>query len=487
MVLLSGAGATDAAMATQQQGTKKTVSYKRTKKVSAANASARAVRREEAVAPRRGGARSKYPNKGGEEKMRRSIICASIVAVFVILTIFGSPTMANWNYDGYPLSTSSSGTVYGDVYLSDGDNHNAGFDEIYVTNFSVPDGTTHLARLYVSVWGMNEYNTGWVNTTFNGHTYTPVFINGTNDNNPTVWGAGHGVWWIYYDVTNNVTPGVSNQAVVRRTLGDRILRVILVSAYNDTDGCGTITYYWINDGNVNLHYNYSTGYDWDLDSTTTRFNGTIDEISSAELFTTHYGGGNAWGGAEPDFLYFNALEAYHRPNQLGDDGNETWGDDDIAENLFDMLAFDVTTLVETSGNNATFWRGHDDNGDGWIYHNASVAELEGAEGEAYVHPILAVLTVNSKKQYLIRDFKAGVANIFSIPTLDSEPISTALSSIAPYYTYVNRYNSTTQTWQVYNKDMPFPPMSQFTTIDPGVGYQVAPTSACTLSWITPSS
>ncbi len=414
--------------------------------------------------------------------MRRSIMLTRALAVGVIVAMLSVPALANWNYDGYPLSTSSQGMVYGGVYISDGDNHNAGFDELYVTNFSVPNGATHWTRLYVSAWGMNEYNTGWVNTTFNGHAYSPVFINGTNDNNPNAQGAGHGVWWLYYDVTNDVIPGMSNQAVVRRSLGDRILRVILVDAYNDTDGGGYLTYYWVNDGNVNLHYNYSTGYEWDLDSTTTWFNGTTDEISSAELFTTYYAGGNAWGGAEPDYLYFNALEAYHRPNQLGDDGNETWGDDDIAENLFDMPTFDVTALIEASGNNATFWRGHDDNGDGLIYHNASVAELEGAEGEAYVHPILAVLTVNSKQQYLTHDFTAGVANIFSIPTLDSEPISTAVASIGPYYTYLNRYNSTTQTWQVYNKNMPFPPMSDFTTIDPGVGYQVTPNSDCTLTW-----
>jgi hypothetical protein len=412
---------------------------------------------------------------------------ASTAAVVVIVAILIAPTMASWNYDGYPLTTCSDGAVYGGIFISDGDNHDAGFGEFYVTNFSVPDGATTWARLYVSVWGMNEYNTGWVNTTFNGHTYPPIFINGTNDNNPNVWGAGHGVWWIYYDVTSTVTPGTSNQAIVQRTLGDRVLRVVLVDAYNDTDGCGYVTYYWVNGGNVNLHYNYSTGYEWDLDSTTTWFNGTIDEMCTAELFTAHYGGGNAWGGAEPDYLYFNALEAYHRPNQLGDDGNETWGDDDVAENLFEMLTFDVTTLIEAAGNNATFWRGHDDNGDGWIYHNASVADAEGAEGEAYVHPILAVLTVNSTKRYLTKDMVGGVANIFSIPALDSEPISTALSTINPYYTYVNRYNSTTQTWERYNKNMPFPPMSQFTTIDPGIGYQVTPTSACTLTWTSPGS
>ncbi|MBN1761542.1 MAG: hypothetical protein JW878_00485 [Methanomicrobia archaeon] len=418
--------------------------------------------------------------------MRRLSI-AGVEAACVILVILCSPTLAHWDYDGYQLSTSSQGAVYGGAYISDGDNHNAGFGETYVTNFSVPDGTTHWARLYVSVWGMNEYNTGWVNTTFNGHTYQPIFINGTNDDNPSVWGAGHGVWWIYYDVTNTITPNTSNQALVQRTLGDRILRVILVEAYNDTDGCGFITYYWVNDGNVNLHYNYSTGYEWDRDSSTTWFNGTSEEICSAELFTAHYGGGNAWGGAEPDYLYFNAPEAYHRPNQIGDDGNETWGDDDIAENLLDMLTFDVTALVESSGNNATFWRGHDDNGDGWIYHNASVAEIEGAEGEAYVHPILAVLTVNSTKRYLTKDMVGSVPNIFSIPTVDSEPISTALSSIEPYYTYINRYNSTTQTWEIYNKNLPFPPVSKFTTIDQGIGYQVAPNSACALTWTSSGS
>jgi len=404
------------------------------------------------------------------------------IAILVALTALSMPAMANWNYDGYPLTTSSNGTVYGGIYISDGDNHNEGYWH-YVTNFSVPSGTTHWARLYVDAWGQNEFNTGWINTTFNGHTYPPVFINGTNDTNPNVWGAGHGVWWIYYDVTNNVTQGASNQAVVDSTLGGgRIIRVILVVAYNDTDGCGHITYYWINDGNQNLHYNFSTGYNWDLDYTTTWFNGTIEKMCNAELFTIYHCGGNAWGGAEPDYLYYNAFEDYHRPNQLGDDGNETWGDDDIAENNFDMLSFDVTNLTKSAGNNATFWRGHDDDGDGWIYHNASCTEAAGAEGEAYVHPMLAVLTVNSTKHYLTKSMVGSAANIFSIPLMDTEPISTALSSIDPYYRYVNRYNSTTQAWETYDKNFPNPPVSKFTTLDPGIGYQVTPSSDCTLTW-----
>lgn len=407
------------------------------------------------------------------------LIKIALLLLVVCMLVF--PAAANWNYDGYPLTTSSNGTINGGVYVSDGDNHNTGFGD-YITNFSVPDGTTHSARLYIDVWGMNEYNTGWINLTFNGHTYPPVFINGINDNNPNAWGSGHGVWWISYDVTNNVTPGASNQAIVQRTLGDRITRVILVDAYNDIDGCGHSTYYWINDGNTNLHYNHSTGYNWDLDNTVAWFNGAIENMNTAELFTIYHAGGNCFADAEPDYLYFNAFETYHRPNQLGDDGNETWGDDDISETGFDMLSFDVTNLMKTTGNNATFWRGHDDDGDGWIYHDPSGSVSTGAEGEAYLHPMLAVLTVNSTQHYLTRSMVGGAANLFSLPLMDSEPISTALSSIDSDYRFVNRYNSTTQAWERYDKNYPFQPLSDFTTLDPGIGYQVVPYNDCTMTW-----
>jgi hypothetical protein len=403
------------------------------------------------------------------------------IAVMIAVVVFSVPAMAGWSYDGATLSTSSSGTVYGDVYISDGDKHNEGYWN-YVTNINVPAGTTKWARLYVDAWGQNETYTGWINITFNGHACAPVFVNGTGGLVPDVgWGSGHGVWWIYCDVTSNVTQGASNQAVVTSTLGGgRIKRVILVDAYNDTDGCGHVTYYWVNDGNKNLHYNGSAGYPTDLDNTITWFNGTNECKSTAELFTIYAAGGNA-GNAEPDYLYYNAFEAYQRPNQLGDDGNETWGDDDIAEKYFDMLSFDVTNLTKSTGNNATFWRGHDDDGDGWIFHDSDYQNATGAEGEAYVHPMLAVLTVNSTKDYLTKSIVGGAANLFSVPVIDSESISTALSSIEPY-NFINRYNSTTQAWETYDSEYPDPPDSDFNTIDPGIGYQVAPSSARTLTW-----
>ena len=406
------------------------------------------------------------------------------IAVMIAVAVFSVPAIANWQYDGYDLSTSSSGTVYGGTYVSVGDNDAQSLSP-YITNFSVPSGTTHWAGLYVDAWGGTETSTGWVNVTFNSQTLTPVFINGINDNNANAWGAGHGRWWIYYDVTNYVTQGASNQATVTSTLyNGRIIRAVLVDIHDDTDGCGHVTYYWVNDGNKNLHYNGSTGYPYDVDSTATQFSGTVPCICKAELTTIHGAGSNTDNHQpEPDYLYFNAVEDYHRPNQLGDDGNETWGDDDIADDPygFDLHSFDVTNLTKTSGNSATFWRGHDDNGDGWIWHNPQWNISVGAEGEAYVHPVLAVLTVNSTKHYLTKSMVGGSANVFSIPVMDSESISTALSSISSHYQFVNRYNTTTKVWDTYNKNFPFPPLSAFTTIDPGIGYQVSP-SSCTLTW-----
>ncbi len=448
----------------------------------------REIEKEEGAEERRfiiknlGGKKMKKIKKDTTQTLLKFVIP---IAILVALAALSTPAMANWDYDGYPLNTSSNGTVYGDVYISVGDRDEQSFSP-YITNFSVPSGTTHWAGLYVDAWGGTEDNTGWINVTFNGNPLNPVFINGKNDTNPNAWGSGHGVWWIRYDVTNDVTPGASNQAIVTSTLyGTRIIRAVLVDAYNNTDGCGHVTYYWVNNGNANLHYNGSTGYPYDVDYTTAWFNGTVESPCKADLKTVHHAGSNT----EPDYLYFNAFQDYHRPNQVGDDGNETWGDDDIADNYygFDLHSFDVTNLMKNTGNNATFWRGHDDNGDGWIYHNSSWNVSAGAEGEAYVHPMLAVLTVNSTKHYLTKSMVGGAPNIFSIPLMDTESISTALSSIEPYYPYVNRYNSTTQVWETYNKNKPSPPFSDFTTLDPGIGYQVSPDSNCTLTWTSKDS
>ena len=390
---------------------------------------------------------------------------------------------ASYTFDGYSLNTVSSGSVYGGVFVSYGDK--SGLDSSpYTSNYNLPAGNVKWGRLYVGVWGGNEGSTGWVNTTLNNIVVGNTSLSGTGDTNPTysegtnVYSSGNGVWWLSYNVKDNITMGAINTATARTsgTIDGRVYGIVLAAAYNDTDGAGLMTQYWINEGNVNLHGN-DTSHPWVKDNTSALFNGNLDsKYTNAKLNTVYLTGTTG----EPDHLYFNTVEDYHRLHQLGDDGNETIGSDDIAKTYFDFLSFDVTQLVSPNNNFASYWRGHDNNHDGWISADYG---LSGLEGEAYVHPVLSVLTVNTTRSHITKNLVGGgTANIFSLSLSDSEDISSALSSIQSEYRYINRYNSTSGAWETYDKTKPFSPFSKFTKLDPGIGYQVIPNNPCILEW-----
>jgi hypothetical protein len=411
-----------------------------------------------------------------------------IAVLPIILCLSAVMATASYSYDGYSLNTTSSGSVYGGVFVSYGDNAGLPLSPgtlTFTTNYSVPAGNVKFGRLYVGIWGSNQANTGWVNTTLNNVVVGNISLGGEADSNPTysegtnVYSSGNGVWWVSYNVKDNITMGAINTATARTggTIDGRVYGIVLATAYNDTDGAGLVTQYWINEGNFNLHGNSSEPTV--LDNTTALFNGNLDsKYANAKLNTVYLTG----TPGEPDYLYFNAVQDYHRLHQLGDDGNETIGSDDIARastgNYFDFPSFDVTHLVSPNNNFASYWRGHDDNNDGWI---SSAYQGSGLEGESYVHPVLSVLTVNTTRTHLTKNLVGGAANIFSLPLMDSQTISTAFSSINSCYTVVNRYNSTKKAWELYTKGAP-PGAQAFTTINPGFAYSVPATSSCTLTW-----
>jgi|GEM_PF-5426491 len=424
-----------------------------------------------------------------------------VIALLLLIAVFGLPAAAYYDFDGFPLTTSSSGTVFGGVYVGVGDNNGQTFTSPTVnhtSNYTLPDGIdVRWARLYVDVWCQNEFNTGWVNLSFNGGPWQCEYYNGTSDPNSHCWGSGHGVLWAWFDQTSNVTSGVNRVDVQSTIGGNRVFRAMLVCAYNDTDGCGHLVNYWVNDGNYNLHY-AGGGIGYTRDSTTTSFNGMaynatvgLDEVCCAKLTTVYHASGGGLNGeaSEPDYLYFNVIPTttdhspyYHRPNQLGDDGDVYYGDDDYADGTqWTLKSERVKPLLSPTNNNATWWRGYNAS-NGEIYHNDTHSVPAGAEGEAYLHPMLAVLTVETTKHHVTKGMVGGADNYFGLPLMDNESISTALSSIDSQYARVYRYNSTKQQWETYNKGLPFPPFSDFTVLDPAVGYAVAPTGACTLTW-----
>jgi len=420
-----------------------------------------------------------------------------VLALLLLIAVFGLPAAAYYDFDGFPLTTSSSGTVYGGVYTGVGDNDGgATTPPDYTTNYTLPDDAVSVwARLYVDAWGGTEDHTGWINVSFNSVSHS-VFYNGTNDINSNCYGSGHGVVWVWFDVTNNVTGGTNRVDVASTLFEGDITRAVLVCAYNGTDGCGHLVNYWVNDGNVNLHYDGSSGYYYNNDVTTTWFNGAVDrtKMCDAKLTTVYHASCGGDGTAsEPDYLYFNVIPTttnhapyYHLPNQLGDDGNNQygveWGDDDYADGYgFTLKATDVTCLLNATDNSATFWRGHNAT-NGPIYHNASWGEPAGAEGEAYVHPCIAVLTVNTTTVYAEMGMIGGVDNYFGIPLMDSKNVDTTLSSLSfPNPGYVIRYNSTAQAFETCILWNGAHVGGEFSMLDPVRGYIAKPNTG-TLTW-----
>jgi hypothetical protein len=255
-----------------------------------------------------------------------------------------------WNYNGFPLTTVQKGTVCGDVYISAGDHSGFGSSP-YLSNFCLPAGVVKFARLYV---GVQAESATWLDTVLNDEYQGIVALakngclvpDGTN-----VYGSGNGVWLVAYNCTHKVNMATTNTAVA--ITGGEVYSIVLIVAYDDLDGAGHVTQYWINEGNMNL--NSVTP----LNSITTYFNGIAENTGARAKLSMVYLEGNQ---SEHDYLYFNRIEAYHRPNQLGDDGDEYWGDDDVAEgrdnSRFDISSFDVSNLIKPQDNFVSFWRVH---------------------------------------------------------------------------------------------------------------------------------
>ena len=356
-----------------------------------------------------------------------------IAAIFA----FSAPAAADWTYDGYEVKTMTSGIIPGDVYVDGG--HGAptygwpnNDENPYNETFEVPSGSSvKWARLYVGVWGGKEMKCGWLNTTLNNTekglqclgnvTIGNVSTLATaDDDNPTydetvpsVYGSGHGCWLVAYNVTSNVSQGETNivnattDRIYPTDFDGRVYGIVLVVVYENTSL--PKIQYWVNEGNVNLHYNMSSApYNYVLDNTTTWFNGTAYNSTEAKIWVEYLAGSDG----EPDYLYFNPSNAVRTDMNWTISTNRTWQLDggDVANESshkdpgtygWDLHNFtstnDSTPLKEivnkTANNSAFFWRGHDNNNDGWIY-----AEFNGGtseEGEDYLHPAVAVLILKN--------------------------------------------------------------------------------------------
>ena len=235
----------------------------------------------------------------------KKISLTTAVAIALSCGLLCMPTLADYNYDGWPVETRLNGTVNGGVFIAyepwDGTTN-------LTLTAEVPNGTVKWARLYVGAWGGTEYDQGWVNVTFNGfydrNGLGPIHLQGEDDTNPNVWCSGHGKHWLYYDVTELVNAGSKNTATAKKineTSGyfdGRVYGIVLVAVYEGGDDPKDIQY-WINEGSDGLNYNTDhdegTTYFEDLEDT--------DRVTNAELTMVHL---TAYSPPCSDCLTFNS-------------------------------------------------------------------------------------------------------------------------------------------------------------------------------------
>jgi len=331
--------------------------------------------------------------------MKTEISKIIILFVFSLSLLISIPlTGASYSFEGLPLTPDAQGTFQGEVYIDGG--HGLAFPP-YSENFSVPDGTVRWARLYIGVWGGTENYEGWVQPEFNGQKLEQLPLAGVNDESKDVYCAGHGVYWVSYDVSN-VTKNGKNMVNVLTSKGEpgnkldgRVYGAVLAAACEDNKA-STVSYQLLS-GNVNLH---GKGWSGTLansnDMTNVNFScgQALSSKDTANLSVVYLTGSRGL----PDYLEFNGKMLGTSPANLSEKygenvrdiadeiSNDASGGEGSTSRYFDIESFNVLDYLQAN-NSAVFVRGIDMNGDG---------EIDEQEGEDYLHPVLAALILTSK-------------------------------------------------------------------------------------------
>ncbi|NLM30948.1 MAG: DUF3344 domain-containing protein [Methanomicrobiales archaeon] len=326
--------------------------------------------------------------------MRRRTI---FLITLILILLCGAPCSAVYNFGGIPLEITAQGEVPGrmhtyGVYGLD--------DPPFTLTFEI-DGGVQWARTYVGVWGGTPRYTGWTDLTVNGRALPRIRLYGSDDKSENVYITGYGVYWVAYDTTSLLTSGRntiiadSSRFEPDNKLDGRIYSVVTLAAVSDASGI--TTQYWVAEGNQNLH-----GEGWGTGSHST----TLDECSvtfpasdirgvqaanlTIKLLTSTRG--------EPSYVQFNShdlgpdVDYPGYPAGVKDIADETSFNagyyNPIKSRYVDIEVFDVLSLLKKGDNVVTFQRGRDLDGDGIIS-----AAANPPEGEHYLHPVLAMLTL----------------------------------------------------------------------------------------------
>ncbi|MCQ1539070.1 DUF3344 domain-containing protein [Methanocalculus taiwanensis] len=333
--------------------------------------------------------------------------------ILVIALLFCPTASAIYAWEGIPVEPVIQGEMNGDILYFG----TYGLDTPPVDlRFTLPSKPV-FSRIYAGVWGGTEKYTGRAEITVNNLQKVIYQLEGDRDRNRDVYVASHGSYWIAYDATDlmrsgqNLVSVTTSRGEAGNRLDGRVYCVIVVAGVEDPSS-GRLQY-WIAEGNENLH-----GEGWAgtnptrKDSSTTVFEGAdLEGLKSAELFITL----SATNAGQPDYLLINGYDlGVELPDGSRDIGNErsfsATGGEGIPSRYIDAERFDVTAFVRER-NEITFERGRDLDFDGEIKTTGSFVE-----GEDYMHPLLAVMTLKKSSGTIAPDLAVAgieIANAYA--------------------------------------------------------------------------
>ncbi|MBN1193800.1 MAG: DUF3344 domain-containing protein [Methanomicrobiaceae archaeon] len=319
----------------------------------------------------------------------------AIPCIFFGIFLIAAPCAALYDFEGLALRPAAHGEVRGAVITAGTYGLTNPPAECTITL----DRTPVWARIYGGMWGGTEKYSGWARFTVNGQALDRITLSGEDDRNEGVYCSGHGVYWIATDATALLGPGENTVSIAtsKGEAGSKIdgrLYGVMVVASVENDG-GDLVRYVVLEGNENLH-----GEGWAGTNPTCRdrvevpIEGMIpDGMTRAELSVFEL----ATGRGQPDYLLFNGADLGGAPVTgsylpgARDIGNErsfdAAGGTGTETRYVDIESFDVTAFLRRD-NVLVFERGRDLDGDGAISTTGATPE-----GEDYMHPCLAILTI----------------------------------------------------------------------------------------------
>jgi len=349
-----------------------------------------------------------------------------IIIIFMAVFLLAAPAAALYDFEGIPLGVVAQGEVRGEVVT-------AGTYGIANPPAEVSlslDSDPVWAGVYTGVWGGTEKYTGRVDLSVNGEKRSTTLY-GVDDKNEDVAATSHGTYWVSYDATDLLKKGENKVAIntSRGEPGNRLdgrIYNVLVVAVLENDSMPLVRYQ-LATGNENLH-----GEGWSGDNPTKKdeasviLRGAGEGVSSASLTTVLL----ATNRGQPDYILFNGRDLGTPATPEGDYlngafdiGNERSYDADGGEGTesryFDIESFDVTADVREE-NEITFQRGRDLDGDGTISTTGATPE-----GEDYIHPCFALLTLEMEKgeaapEFSVRNLRITGASVGSTAEITAD-------------------------------------------------------------------